>query len=116
MLDRTRQNKPFYAFLFFDAPHGPYSYPDNFEKFKPSNKNPNYVTTSRKDAVALRNSYKNAICFDDTLIGSLLDTVRKKGLLENSIIIITADHGEEFYETGFWGHTSAFSRYQTQVR
>jgi len=114
-LDERDTGKPFYSFLFFDAPHGPYRYPDAYEKFKPSNKNPNYITTGTKDAVALRNSYMNAIYFDDSLIGTILDTIRKKGLLENTLIMITGDHGEEFYESGFWGHTSSFSKYQTQV-
>ena len=114
-LDHRNKSKPFYSFMFFDAPHGPYSYPDRFEKFRPSNKNPNYITTSRKDALALRNSYKNAIYFDDYLVGQALEAIRGKGLLEDTVIIITGDHGEEFYENGFWGHTSSFSQYQTRV-
>ena len=32
-LDERDKKKPFYAFLYFDAPHGPYSYPDRFERF-----------------------------------------------------------------------------------
>jgi membrane-anchored protein YejM (alkaline phosphatase superfamily) len=107
--------KPFFAFLFFDAPHGPYRFPKEFEKYKPSNKSPNYVTTGKKDVVPLFNSYRNAIGFDDFLVGSVLAEIKKQGLDRNSIIVITADHGEEFYETGFWGHTSAFSKYQSKV-
>ncbi|MCU0576997.1 MAG: sulfatase-like hydrolase/transferase [Desulfobacterota bacterium] len=114
-LDRRDAKKPFYAFLFFDAPHGPYIYQDEFEKFKPSNKTPNYVTAGKKEAGPLFNSYRNAIFFDDSLTGKILDEVKKRGLMENTIILITGDHGEEFYETGFWGHTSAFSAYQAKV-
>lgn len=107
--------KPFFAFLFFDAPHGPYVYPKEFEKFKPSNKSPNYVTTSKKDAVPLFNSYKNAICFDDYQVGKVLAEIKRQGLDKNSIILITGDHGEEFFEAGNWGHTSDFSKYQSKV-
>jgi hypothetical protein len=114
-LDQRDKKKPFYAFLFFDAPHGPYSYPDRFEKFKPSNKSPNYVTAGKKDAVPLFNSYRNAVFFDDFLTGKILDAIRKHGLLKDTIILITGDHGEEFFEAGNWGHTSDFSKYQTQV-
>lgn len=107
--------RPFFAFLFFDAPHGPYLYPDEFEKYTPSNKTPNYVTAGRKEAGPLFNSYRNAVFFDDHLIGMVLDEMRRRGLLENTAILITGDHGEEFYESGFWGHTSAFSDYQSKV-
>jgi membrane-anchored protein YejM (alkaline phosphatase superfamily) len=106
---------PFFSFLFFDAPHGPYVYPDEFEKFKPSNKSPNYVTAGRKDAHTLLNSYKNAIFFDDHLTGLVLQALKDHDLLEDTIVLITGDHGEEFYETGCWGHTSSFSRYQAKV-
>jgi uncharacterized protein len=114
-LDERDKKKPFYAFLFFDAPHGPYSYPDQFEKYKPSNKSPNYVTAGKKDAVPLFNSYRNAVYFDDFLTGKVLDAIRQHGLLKDTIILITGDHGEEFFEAGNWGHTSDFSKYQTQV-
>ncbi len=114
-LDTRDAGRPFYAFLFMDAPHGPYIYPDEFEKFSPSNKTPNYVTTGRKDAVPLFNSYRNALFFDDHYTGMILDEVKRRGLLEDTIILITGDHGEEFFETGFWGHTSAFSSYQSRV-
>lgn len=108
-------SKPFFAFLFFDAPHGPYIYPDEYDRFKPSNRSPNYVTTGEKDAVSLFNSYRNAVSFDDHLIAGVLKALEHKGLLANTIVLITGDHGEEFFETGFWGHTSTFSRYQTGV-
>jgi len=114
-LDERDASRPFYAFLFMDAPHGPYIYPDEFEKFSPSNKTPNYVTAGRKDAVPLFNSYRNALFFDDHYVGMILDEVKRRGLLNNTIILITGDHGEEFFETGFWGHTSAFSSYQARV-
>jgi membrane-anchored protein YejM (alkaline phosphatase superfamily) len=114
-LDTRDASRPFYAFLFMDAPHGPYIYPDEFEKFSPSNKTPNYVTAGRKDAVPLFNSYRNALFFDDHYTGMILDEVKRRGLLEDTIILITGDHGEEFFETGFWGHTSAFSSYQARV-
>lgn len=107
--------KPFFAFLFFDAPHGPYSYPPQFEKFTPSMKTANYITVGAKDMIPLKNSYQNAIDFDDALTGQILAALEKKGFFENTIILITADHGEEFYENGYLGHTSAFTQYQTHV-
>ncbi|MCE5276384.1 MAG: sulfatase-like hydrolase/transferase [Deltaproteobacteria bacterium] len=114
-ISERKGDRPFYAFLFFDAPHGPSTYPREFEKYKPSNLSPNYVTTGKNDVVPLFNSYRNAILFDDFLVGKVLAEIKRRGLDRNSIILITGDHGEEYFENGFWGHTSAFTRYQTQV-
>lgn len=114
-LNTRDTSKPFFSFLFYDAPHGPYSYPDKFEKYTPSNKQLNYLTVGKKDSLSLLNSYKNAIYFDDSEVGKIITAMEKQGLWDNTILIITGDHGEEFYETGFWGHTSAFSDYQTKV-
>ena len=38
-----------------------------------------------------------------------------KGKYDNSVIIITGDHGEEFQEEGSWFHCSSLNRYQTEV-
>lgn len=112
---QQNHQQPFFLFSWLDCPHGPYSYPDQFEKFKPSKKSANYLTVSKNDINPLRNSYKNAVYYNDHLIGTVLDEIKKQNLFENSIVIVTADHGEEFKENGFYGHTSAFTRYQTKV-
>ncbi|MDX1813029.1 MAG: sulfatase-like hydrolase/transferase, partial [Gammaproteobacteria bacterium] len=63
------------------------------------------------------NRYKNAVYYDDMQVGRVLQTLRDKNLMDNTIIILTADHGEEFNDThlNYWGHNSNFTRYQTQV-
>jgi uncharacterized protein len=114
-LELRDPGKPFFSFLFFDAPHGPYSYPDAFDRFVPSRKTANYVTVGERDMLPLKNSYRNAIHFDDHLIGEILRALEKRGFLSNTVVLISGDHGEEFFESGYYGHTSAFSREQTGV-
>lgn len=62
----------------------------------------------------LFNQYKNSVHYNDALFGEMIQTLKDKGLYENSIIIFTSDHGQEFYEYGYFGHNSAFSRSQIQ--
>jgi len=45
----------------------------------------------------------------DKFNGDILDNLRTNDLLDNSIIVITADHGEEFMEEGYFGHSPASS-------
>jgi arylsulfatase A-like enzyme len=49
-------------------------------------------------------NYDSAIAFVDGEMGKLLQSLREKGLYENSLIVILSDHGESLYEHGQWGH------------
>jgi arylsulfatase A-like enzyme len=42
---------------------------------------------------------------DEVLIRPLLQRLKELGLYDDTIIILTSDHGEEFYEHGGWHHT-----------
>ena len=48
--------------------------------------------------------YDGDIRFGDTVIGKLVATLRDLDLLERTVVIVTADHGEEFYDHKNWGH------------
>ncbi len=114
-MQTKNSNKPFFSFLFFDAPHGPYAFSPDCNVYQPSNKSANYITGDKKNVQPLKNSYQNAILFDDKQVGKVLDYLKSNKMLDNTIVLITGDHGEEFYESGYLGHTSAFSEQQTHV-
>lgn len=116
---RTRDtDKPFFAFLFYDSPHSfdmPPGYP---APFQPNGRRVNYLDLhGLKDAQPFLNRYRNSVHYVDTLIGEALRTIEDRGLLENSVVLITGDHGQEFNDTkqDYWGHGSNFTRYQTGV-
>ncbi len=114
LLDRRR---PFFGFLYFNSTHQPFFYPEGFERFKPSSRERlNYfVDISPKNTENLKNRYWNALYYTDFLIGNILKVLEDEGFLRDTLIFITGDHGEEFYETGYFGHTSGFSDYQVKV-
>jgi membrane-anchored protein YejM (alkaline phosphatase superfamily) len=72
---------------------------------------------NNSDPKPFYNSYLNTLDFTDLEIKKVLDAIAINGLLENSIIIITSDHGQEFNENhlNYWGHASNYSKYQVQV-
>jgi arylsulfatase A-like enzyme len=49
--------------------------------------------------------YDEEVRFCDEAIGELLDALRARGLYDDTLIVLTADHGEEFYERSWLGHT-----------
>ncbi len=113
-LKKRKTKKPFFAFLFFDSPHNR-AYPKGFNKFTPAVSAINYVAWTPKDMPPLRNAYKNAILFDDSLMKQIISCLKENKLLKNTIVIFSGDHGEEFNESGYFGHTSAFSKEQVKV-
>ena len=50
--------------------------------------------------------YDSEIRFFDDQLRLLFDKLRGRGWLDNTIVIITSDHGEEFYEHGGFGHVA----------
>lgn len=114
--DSYSSEKPVFSFIFLDSPHG-YSFPPQYNKFKASDENVNYLTVN-KDGRDIKNvfaRYKNSLYYNDALFKEMIDKLKEKNLYDNSLIIFTGDHGEEFYENGFFGHNSAFSKPQTNV-
>lgn len=48
--------------------------------------------------------YEGEIHFCDAQLGRLIETMRNRGLLDDTLIVITADHGEEFFDHGYVTH------------
>jgi len=112
----AENSRPRFDFLFLDAAHSPYSFPDETAAFKPFAET--YVSLSVFDSEQvhlLRNSYKNALRYMDGHFARLLPVLKQPEIWDNTIIIITGDHGEEFFDNGYWGHTSAFTPAQIHV-
>jgi arylsulfatase A-like enzyme len=61
-----------------------------------------------EDIAYLSGSYDGEVAFSDAQIGRLLDALSSMDLMENTIIIVTADHGELLYEhERYFGHDIA---------
>ncbi len=61
-------------------------------------------TLPARDLQHLMALYDGEIRFTDENLGRILDALRGRGLLENTIVVVTADHGEEFMDHGGKGH------------
>lgn len=117
-LDTRTEQKPFFALLFYDSPHK-LTFPDDYPlAFRPSAADVNYLGLDNEtDPTPLHNRYRNSVHYVDGLIGQALTAMKQRGLLENSVIVVTGDHGQEFNDNrrNYWGHNSNFTRYQTGV-
>jgi arylsulfatase len=96
--------------------HGPYEPPSGYREFisgypgdravqrlyKRAIKNPDSVTDDERSL--LIDCYDAEVRCTDQRIGSLLDALRDRGLLDETLVIVTADHGDAFGEHGYYEH------------
>ena len=61
-------------------------------------------TPSLRQQNRIRALYDSAVSYQDALLVQLLDQLAQWGLIEQTMLIITADHGEEMWEAGGCGH------------
>lgn len=109
------RNEPFFCWLHFMDVHTPYMPPHIYYRklfdskintykvlnlYRKKSKDPNSLT--EKERLFLIKLYDSCIKYVDDVVGRLYDFVLNKK--PNTIIVIFADHGEEFYEHGHHGH------------
>jgi arylsulfatase A-like enzyme len=119
---QRHRDQPFFLYLMYFDPHHPYQPPHPFNlKFQngPDLKplwNPEHFTGDPPRVMKLdqsvnpetfeylRSQYDGEIAAVDQSLADLFGRLRAWGLLENSVVIITSDHGEEFLDHGRFGH------------
>ena len=110
----------FFAYVHYLEPHFPYDPPAPFDRlFGPVRALPtearrddgwvNRVNASRHspsadEAADLVRLYDGSLTYVDREVGWLRQTLERLGLLERTVIVVTADHGESLLERGSIGH------------
>lgn len=61
-----------------------------------------------EDLRYMRSLYDGGIRSMDRHLGSLFETLERRGLMERSVVLLTSDHGEEFFEHGMALHLQAY--------
>lgn len=117
-------DRPFFAFLHCYETHEPYSHP-RFAAGMPSGRLTGEVTKEIWNRLRKRFSdeekryaeamYDGDIAYTDGRLGEFFAELEGIGLLQNSIVIVTSDHGEQFWEHGSWGHGQNLYDHQIHV-
>ena len=127
-LEGRDPERPFFALVHYNAVHAPYrSLPRHERQFvRPydgeiTGRNAEFLahaTGARRfteeDVQHLSDLYDAAIKQLDGQLEKLFEYVRAEGLLEDTLVVITSDHGEEFFDHGEVNH--AMTQYQELVR
>lgn len=101
----------FFYYIHYMDPHDPYfEHPFNgvgIARVQTPSPDP-------KLAGRLSELYEGEVRYWDEKFGELVAFLKKESLYDNTLILVTADHGEEFYEHGGWWHGTTL--YDEQVR
>jgi arylsulfatase A-like enzyme len=131
-----RQGKqPLFLYIHYIDPHGPYQppkdWPHKFATGRPEKKwvrigDPNPIGNwlykgkpnpgfTPADLQYLKDLYDDEIAFFDERFAELLQSIRAAGLMDDSILVFVADHGEEFLEHGDMKHCRTLFDTSTHV-
>lgn len=115
----AQQARPFFLFAHFAECHSPHRYPRAYCRYLPPgisrraawhvNENPwrqlaNPATMSASDFAVHTALYDGALTYLDAQVARVLAWLRELEMLDATLVILTADHGENLGEHGRIGH------------
>ncbi len=105
----------FFAFMFFESPHHPYEFPPEARLFDDCMDPFNALQAKPSDGPAIFRRAANTARHLDQCLARVYRVLEAKDLLKNTIVVLAGDHGEEYFEKGYLGHSSAFNNEQTRT-
>jgi len=108
---------PFFAVLAQIWAHYPYRWPDDLAvPFRPFDREAytSFFTYPLEAVPVMRNAYRNALYADDVVLGQVLDTLRRAGVADRTVVVVASDHGQSFGEHGLVTH--ARGPFESQIR
>jgi arylsulfatase len=117
LLDGSDQDRPFFLFLHYIDPHGPYlphpglmtgpQPPGRYDGSRKSLSALDQLPASRHqdaDLERIRHLYAGEVRYVDLWIGRLIDGLKERGLFDSTMLIVTSDHGEGLWDHGHRAH------------
>ena len=118
LADTSRGQRPFFSFLFYDMAHAIALPEERNHRFQPAWSYADYTRLNNNtNPQPFFNLYRNCLYQIDSLVGRVLEGLESRGLMDNTVVLITGDHGQEFNENhkNYWGHGSNYTGPQIHV-
>jgi arylsulfatase A-like enzyme len=109
-IESLDKNHPFFIYMNFQNSHVPYVVPRDYPRpFGPEKLDfkIRFGHFPRDKIEVVKNVYADSLSYIDAQIGRLFEYLKTRGLWQNTIVVVTGDHGQAFYEHGFAAHASA---------
>jgi arylsulfatase len=125
------KDQRFFLWVHFMEPHSPYNFPKEYDRFHSPDDFPDLNEDTPEGVEKLRSLsqlgnyhairremllYANKILYVDDYVGRLLKSIHDQGLDDNTIVILTSDHGELLYShPEDYNTTDHYSLYDTDA-
>jgi arylsulfatase A-like enzyme len=127
LADRRQPHRPFFAFLNFIDAHDPYRLPvgseyrflncyatdDEYRAIYEQWRALDKTKLPRSVITLARDSYDDCLAYIDAQLGVLFGELQRRGVLDQTLIIVTSDHGEGLGEHSLFNHGE--SLYRTEI-
>jgi arylsulfatase A-like enzyme len=108
-------DNPFFLWIHYMDPHTQYNHhPEHAYRqenssnitvlLKEQDLNPIADSLNEADLRFIADTYDEEISYTDQYVGKLINTLKDRGLYDNTIIVLTSDHGEELLDRNRFGH------------
>jgi len=99
-------SQPQFFYLHLMSAHTNRSFDSSFQQYEPVQDMRDWgrADPAKYDRMATTNTYDNGLLQTDAFLGEILAQFEEKGYLENSLLVLSGDHGEGLGEHGQWGH------------
>lgn len=111
--DTLNWAKPQFIYFNMQAAHFPYFHRKMTRHFVEKGIPRSEIKVENRDWLV--KTYWNALNYADIYIGKFIKELKNKGVWDNTLFIITGDHGEELFDSSYLGHGFLMSKIQTQV-
>jgi len=102
---------PYFFYIHLMSPHQIGYVSEEHHKYLPVSKF-NYLNP---DSIVYSNTYDNGVYQADHYLRLIFEELEDKGILQNSLVVITSDHGEAIGENGRFGHSGDLYNYNTRI-
>jgi arylsulfatase A-like enzyme len=106
---RKIRGNPFFIYMNLQRSHFPYKVPPGFRgpfQAPPIDFHVRFGDYPKEKVPVLMNAYNNSLNYVDTQVGRLIEGLQKAGVLDETILVITGDNGQAFYEHDVACHAS----------
>lgn len=101
LTDLRSKEKPFFLYLHYMEPHDPYEPPAPYDTMFTGTLKAREYPAEQSELI---NKYDGEIRFVDEKIKELFSWLKKNDLYDETVVLLLADHGEQFLERGYQGH------------
>ena len=109
----TAWQKPAFLYFNFQSSHFPY-HNEGVKAFLPGEPIPRAEIGLANKAWVAR-TYWNSVAYGDWLVGRVVARLKALGQYDDTLVVVTADHGESLFDDGFLGHGHMLNRQQTHI-